>query len=155
MVNDMAFHQTAYIDHYNKEKYKLFQFRIRREDEEILKKLDSVANRNAYIVSLLNEDIRPSVLSLKRIRAVLREVLPKHNINEAYLFGSYARGEANSNSDIDIYCEPGDIKTLIDQGRLEEELEEALGKKVDIVFFGTVLEMHFQKQLDEDKIRLC
>lgn len=64
------------------------------------------------------------------------------------------RGEANSNSDIDIYCEPGDIKTLIDQGRLEEELEEALGKKVDIVFFGAVLEMRFQKQLNEDKIHL-
>ncbi len=31
---------------------------------------------------------------------------------DVYLFGSYARGEANRNSDVDIYCDNDDIKPL-------------------------------------------
>ena len=78
-----------------------------------------------------------------------------HNIREVYLFGSYARGEAKNTSDIDIYCEAGDIKTFIDQGFLGDELAEALGKDVDIIFMGSRMDDFFRKQLDGDKIRLC
>ncbi|MBR6226404.1 MAG: nucleotidyltransferase domain-containing protein, partial [Bacilli bacterium] len=74
--------------------------------------------------------------------------------HEVYLFGSYARGEAKSNSDVDIYCEAGDIKSFIDQGFLEDELSKALGKDVDIVFIGSKMDDFFKNQLEEDKIRI-
>ena len=71
-----------------------------------------------------------------------------------YLFGSYARGEANSNSDVDIYCSSGDIETLINEVELIEELEEVLNKKVDIVTIGSQMHECLRKQLEEDKIRI-
>ena len=79
----------------------------------------------------------------------------KHQIHEVYLFGSYSRGEANKSSDIDIYCEHGDIKNLYDSVSLDEELKKALNKEVDVIFFGSTMNEYFKKQLEIDKIKLC
>ena len=61
---------------------------------------------------------------------IIKPILNKYGITEIYLFGSYARGEAKESSDVDIYCDKGNIKTFIDQGLLVDELEEALNKKL-------------------------
>lgn len=151
----MSFNQKKYVDNYNKQNYKMFPFRVRKDDASVIDKLTSVSNLNKYIYSLIDNDIHPSVLTLKQIKDRILPILANHNIREVYLFGSYARGEAKNTSDIDIYCESGDIKTFIDQGFLEEELEKALGKKVDILFIGTRLNDFFKEQLEGDKIRLC
>ena len=63
--------------------------------------------------------------------------------------------EAKNSSDVDIYCESGDIETFIDQGFLEDELEATLGKDVDIVFTGSQLDEFFKEQIEVDKIRIC
>lgn len=151
----MSFNQKQYVDNYNKKTYRMFPFRVRKDDISVIDKLTSVPNLNKYIYSLIDNDINPRVLTIKQIKERILPVLANHGINEVYLYGSYARGEAKNTSDIDIYCEPGDIKTFIDQGFLEEELEEALGKKVDLLFIGTTLNDFFKEQLEGDKIRLC
>ena len=152
---DMAFDQQKYIDSYNKNTYKMFPFRVRKDDVDTINKLSSVPSMNKYIHSLIDNDIHPNVLTIKQIKTIILPILAKHNIKEVYLFGSYARGEAKNSSDVDIFCERGDIKTLIDQGFLEEELENALGKEVDIVFIGSRMGDYFREQLEGDKIRLC
>ncbi len=151
----MSFNQKEYIDNFNKQTYKMFPFRVRKDDTLVIKKLGSVSNLNKYIYSLIENDINPSVLTLKQIKDRILPILAKHNIFEVYLFGSYARGEAKNTSDVDIYCEAGDIKTFIDQGFLEEELEKSLGKKVDLIFIGTTFSDYFKEQLEKDKIKLC
>ena len=151
----MSFNQKAYINDFNKNTYKMFPFRVRKDDIAIIKKLAETKNVNKYIRSLIENDIHQSVLTIKQIKDKILPILAKHNIHEVYLFGSYARGEAKNSSDVDIYCESGDIKTFMDQGYLEDELMNALGKDVDIVFIGTTLNDYFKKQLEGDKIRLC
>ena len=150
----MSFNQKQYIGNYNKSTYKMFPFRVRKDDTKTMNKLISVPSINGYLNSLIEKDINNKVLTIKQIKERMLPIIKKHNINEVYLFGSYARGEANNNSDIDIYCDVGDIKTLIDQGKFEEELEETLGKKVDVIFIGSSLDELFQKQLDYDKIKI-
>lgn len=151
----MAFNQKDYINDFNKNTYKMFPFRVRKDDTSILNKLINTSNVNKYIRTLIDNDINPGVLTLKQIKERILPILAKHDIHEVYLFGSYARGEAKNTSDVDIYCEPGDIKTLIDQGFLEDELVSALGKDVDVIFIGTQLSDYFMEQLEGDKIRLC
>ena len=151
----MSFNQKEYIQGYNKNTYKTFPFRVRKDNVEMIDKLNSVPSVNGYLNSLIERDINNSVLTIKQIKDRILPILDKHNIHEVYLFGSYARGEANNNSDVDIYCAPGDIKTFIQQGFLEEELQTALGKDVDIVFIGSRLDDYFKEQLEGDKIRLC
>jgi len=151
----MPFDQSEYINSYNKRNYKMIPFRVRLDDEDVMKKLSSVPSKNNYILSLIYNDINPSVLTIKQIKDRVLPILAKHGINEVYLFGSYARGEAKSTSDVDIYCSAGDVKSFVDQGLLEEELEKALGKSVDLLFIGSRMDEYFKAQLDGDKIRLC
>ncbi len=152
---NMSFNQRAYIGSYNKSTYKLFPFRVRKDNSDVINKLKSVESLNGYINELIENDIHRKVLTIKQIKEKILPILEKHNIHEVYLFGSYARGEANNNSDVDIYCEAGDIRTFIDQGFLEDELVESLGKEVDIVFIGSKMDDYFKEQLEKDKIKLC
>ena len=101
----MSFNQTEYISNFNKNNYKMYQFRVKKSDINIINHLDNIENRNSYIVSLINTDINNSICSIKEIKSIIKLVLNKYGITEIYLFGSYARGETKDSSDIDIYCD--------------------------------------------------
>lgn len=60
----------------------------------------------------------------------------KDKIERLYLFGSYARGEANYDSDIDLRVELNDDASVFDHGALKNYLEEELLKKVDLIEIG-------------------
>ena len=144
-----------YINEYNKEKYKMYPFRVKKSDEELIKKLDTIQNRNGYITRLILDDINPGILTIKQIKERIKPIMEKHNIKDVYLFGSYSRGEANRNSDVDIYCESGDISSLWEKSAFKNELEEALGKEVDVVTIGSQMPDYFKQQLEKDMIKLC
>lgn len=59
------------------------------------------------------------------------EFCEKYSVEEIGLFGSYARDEATEESDIDIFVKMP--PKLFDVIGVKLEIEEALGKKVDIV----------------------
>ncbi len=146
--------KLKYIDKYNKTNYKMYQFRVKKSDIDIINKLDNIDNRNSYILSLIREDINSSILTIKQIKDAIRPIMEKYEINEVYLFGSYARGEAKPSSDIDLYCSMGNIRSLFDRVGFVDELEEALGKSVDVITIGTELGVIFKKHMEEDLIRL-
>lgn len=147
--------KEAYINQYNKDNYKMYQFRVRKSDVDLINKLDSVHNRNSYITNLIINDLKPNVLSIKQIKDRIKPIITKHQIKDVYLFGSYSRGEANENSDVDIYCDKGDLRTLYDEVDLIDEFENALGKKVDLVTIGSSMQDFFKQQIEEDMIKIC
>jgi predicted nucleotidyltransferase len=49
------------------------------------------------------------------------------------VFGSFARGDFDSNSDIDLIVNFSDRKSLIDLARIEDELENSTGCKIDLL----------------------
>ncbi|MBQ8292642.1 MAG: nucleotidyltransferase domain-containing protein [Bacilli bacterium] len=59
--------------------------------------------------------------------------MEKDVIEKIYLFGSYARGEETSNSDIDLRIEGKDGMSLFDVGYIIYEVEEKTCKKVDVI----------------------
>lgn len=73
------------------------------------------------------------VLDEHTISSAVCEVMPRYDITEAYLFGSYAREEADEDSDVDICIECGNSFTLFSLGGLGVALEKALGRSVDVV----------------------
>jgi len=63
----------------------------------------------------------------------LKEFCHRNGIPRILLFGSAARGEATSQSDIDLIADlPSDL-SLLDIVRLERELSSLLGRKVDLL----------------------
>ena len=151
----MSTNQLDYISNYNKENYKMYQFRVKKSNSDLIEKLDSIPNRNAYITNLVMNDINPGVLTIKQIKERIKPIMEKHGIKNVYLFGSYARGEARIDSDVDIYCDRGDVDTLFKSISFDEELAEALCKEVDVVTIGSRMPDSFRKQLQEDMIKIC
>ena len=66
-------------------------------------------------------------------------VLKKHAVKQAAIFGSFARGEAKSRSDVDLLIEyKAKDKSLFDLVDLKAELERTLDRKVDIVTYNSI-----------------
>lgn len=145
---------NKYINQYNKQNYKQYIFRVRKDDGKIISKLDKINNRNNYLYNLVLNDIKSDVLTLKQIKEIIKPILNNYGIKKICLFGSYARGEANKDSDIDIFCDKGNATSFIKQAALIDELEKALNKKVDIVFSTAELKDNFKKNIMKDMIEL-
>jgi hypothetical protein len=66
-------------------------------------------------------------------RAEALRLAAKHDARDVRIFGSFARGEAGPDSDIDLLVdfEPG--RSLLDQVSLALDLEALLGCRVDVV----------------------
>ena len=149
----MSFNQKQYISNFNKDKYKSYLFRVKKENMNIINKLESLTNKNEYINNLIEKDV--STLTIKQIKDIVKPILNKYGIFEIYLFGSYGRGEANKDSDIDIYCEKGNLNTLFKIGYVFEELKIALNKEVDLVFIGSDFDDdEFEEELKRDYIKI-
>jgi predicted nucleotidyltransferase len=76
------------------------------------------------------------ILPLDLIKQTLSDVLGSKPVDFAYLFGSYAKGEADAKSDVDIMVS-GAI-TGLEFFSLGGELERALHKNVDIIRLSDV-----------------
>ena len=72
------------------------------------------------------------MLSISIIRDRIAPVCKKYPIRKAYLFGSYARGNATDKSDVDLHIE-GDIKSLFMLGGIYSDLADALGTEPDLL----------------------
>lgn len=144
-----------YIAQYNKRNYLSFLLRIPKKEIDVIKQMNSVPSKNNYLLELIREDIRPSILSIGEIKTVLKEVLEKYDIHKIYLFGSYARGEAKRKSDVDILCERGKVNTILEKEKLIEEIETRLGKDADVLFLDSAMPSSFREEIERDLIQLC
>ena len=62
-----------------------------------------------------------------------KELESKYKIKRLKIFGSYAEGKQTEKSDLDLIVEFSEPPTLIELVRIEEELSELLGVKVDLL----------------------
>lgn len=76
--------------------------------------------------------MQTSVFTMEQIAAAVKPLADKYRVKEIYLFGSYARGEADENSNLDFLVFGGEMfrRTMI--FALAEELREVLKKNVDV-----------------------
>ena len=112
----------------------LFKFNT-TSDADILAKLDEVGNKQGYIKELIRSNIcgKGDVLSVDAIRLMVLPIVQRYGIDKATLFGSYARGDANAESDIDLLIECDNIRNMEDYLGLQEDFKKAIGRNVDIV----------------------
>jgi len=65
----------------------------------------------------------------------IKDILQNYNIKRAGIYGSYARGEADKSSDIDIVVELSK-KSLFELVGVKQDIEEATGLEVDITTYN-------------------
>ncbi|MDR1871438.1 MAG: nucleotidyltransferase domain-containing protein [Deltaproteobacteria bacterium] len=75
------------------------------------------------------------IYSLEQIKVIVLPIAIKYNLKALWVFGSYARGEATEESDVDILMDDPDfnIFTLLDLYQLNDELENKFNKRVDLI----------------------
>lgn len=93
------------------------------------------------------------MLKIEQIKEIVSRIGKKYGIKNAYLFGSYARGEQTETSDIDIIIDRGELSTYDDYFDMREELSRDLNVKVDLVATDGV-KPNFYKLIKDDRILL-
>ncbi|MGH2515026.1 MAG: nucleotidyltransferase family protein [Ktedonobacterales bacterium] len=71
--------------------------------------------------------------SIDALRNRISATLRRHGIASAAIFGSFARGTATPDSDLDLLVEFDRAASLLDMVALKLDLEDALGRSVDVV----------------------
>lgn len=95
------------------------------------------------------------MISLADISPAVSRMLARYDVREAYLFGSFVRYEQAPDSDIDLRLVCGASMTFGTLYELSLELEEKLGRKVDIVTNPPEhMRPAFRKNLEKDEVRL-
>jgi len=69
---------------------------------------------------------------LKGKRDEILAIAARHGATNVRIFGSVARGEASAESDVDFLVEMERGRSLLDRAALMIELEETLGRRVDV-----------------------
>ena len=103
------------------------------------------------------------IYTVAEIQNAVLPVAVKYGLRAVYLFGSYARGTATEASDIDIIIDTTgtQIKSLLQLATVYCELEEALGKPVDVITVSSLEqkiqrpgEMNFRQNVWKEKVNL-
>ena len=90
------------------------------------------------------------MLTIDEIKQAVSRIGKKYGIKNAYLFGSYARGEANEYSDVDVIIDSGDIKSLTELSGFRLDLMDELGgAEVDVITTVGVRPKFFEMIKDE------
>ena len=76
------------------------------------------------------------VYTIEEIKNIAIPIVKEYGIARLSIFGSYARGEANENSDLDFLIDKGDLMGLIQYCSLIRKLEDAFNCHVDLITMG-------------------
>lgn len=74
-----------------------------------------------------------NVLSMTEIEDALRTLLTRYNAEYAIVFGSYARGDATPDSDLDVVIVGGNNFIPRSSFALAEDLRELIGRNADVL----------------------
>jgi len=88
---------------------------------------------------------------IREIKRLFRGVLKKYGVKKAALFGSVIRGEDTDKSDIDLLIEFEGEKSLLDLVGLKLDLEELVGKKVDVITYKSIHPLLREKILSKQE----
>lgn len=91
------------------------------------------------------------IYTIAEIERIVTPIAEKYHLKSVFLFGSYARGTAHENSDIDLLIDTAGsgLDTLFKLGALYEDLSNAFCKKIDMI---TVLAIE-QPAMRQSEIR--
>jgi uncharacterized protein len=80
--------------------------------------------------------IRRKVMSVEELLKAKREeilaIAARHGARNVRIFGSVVRGEADQDSDVDVLVDLDSDRSLLDHVALIQDLEDLLGRKVDV-----------------------
>lgn len=71
--------------------------------------------------------------SIEELRRIISPIAQQHGVESVSLFGSYSRGTASADSDVDLKIEKGQLRSLFQLCGFRLAVEDALKLPVDLV----------------------
>ncbi len=80
------------------------------------------------------------VYTIDEIKNIITPIAIKYKLKSVYLFGSYARGSADEDSDIDLLIDTTgtDLDTLFKLGALYDEMSNVFSKEIDLITISSL-----------------
>ncbi len=124
--------RAAVIPKFSNKTYKEY---LQNNDSNALSKLFS---QNGRIINVeLNTNTISKVEIIRKIRGLKNLLIKQYGVKQLYLYGSYAKQNENTQSDIDILIQ---FNLSIDEkekkiAAIQETIQRLLGKKIDLIDF--------------------
>ena len=71
--------------------------------------------------------------SISELQNIISPIAEQHGVKSVSVFGSYEKGNATANSDVDLKIEKGAVKSLFQLSAFRLAVEDALSVSVDLV----------------------
>ena len=103
------------------------------------------------------------IYTVQEIQSHVMPVAQKYGIKAVFLFGSYAKGTATEDSDIDLLIDTSGtaLRSLLSLGALYNDLEAVLEKKIDLITIRSLeqrtqmpSEAAFREAVMKERVRL-
>lgn len=92
-------------------------------------------------------------LTVQDIKIKARPVFARRPITKAGVFGSFAKGKATADSDVDILVELNEKISLLEFVAIKLELEDLLERKVDLVEYQAI-KPRLKKRILGEEVRI-
>ena len=92
------------------------------------------------------------MLSYEDIKGAVQRRGKEYGVDRIYLFGSYARGNATEDSDVDLRIDRGNIKSALTLAGLMLDIEDDLGTPVDLVTTASLSDDFLSEISKEEKL---
>ncbi|MGI6765602.1 MAG: nucleotidyltransferase family protein [Lentihominibacter sp.] len=92
------------------------------------------------------------IYSIEEIQTMIKPIAENFGVERIYLFGSYARGEATPDSDMDFRVDKGKV-TGFAFGGLINAISDTFDKEVDVVTTAS-LDQDFLRHISEEEVLL-
>jgi uncharacterized protein len=89
-------------------------------------------------------------MSRQEIEHIILDYLKPFNLQRVGIFGSYARNEQKTDSDIDVLIKFKDTPSLLQLIKIENDLSKRLGFKVDLITEGAIKNKRIKAQIQLD-----
>lgn len=103
--------------------------------------------------TILREEKGDKVYTIEEIKAKAIPIAKKYGVKRLSLFGSYARGEADAQSDLDFLFDGKKLSGLFGYFSLVQDLEDEFGCHVDLVSDG-ISDKKFLADIKNDEVLL-
>ena len=91
--------------------------------------------------------------SIEELQQLINPIAARYGVERVFLFGSYVRGNASNDSDIDLRIDRGAIQDYFELSGFHQDLENTLSGSVDVLTTGS-LDEKFLSRIKSEEVML-
>lgn len=97
--------------------------------------------------------VNDKIYSIEEIQSRISPIAMRYGVERVYLFGSYAKGCATAESDVDLRIDKGSLRGLFALSGMRLDICDALSKEVDLLTTNSLDDI-FRSKIQNDEVMI-